>query len=192
MKMGIAFSVAVWYNINVGKSNLHSELQEEDKMTREEFKDLWNIEELMISPSNALEYVKAEVEYKGGKLLLNFDLYTEDEVYGFGYDFFKQLKERLPELDDFARKIIVEQELNWNDVELELSEIQMRKPYENNEGFYHYFSLTYYGGEVYDDDCYDEDDNLIDDSCPDLLLMNICFDENFNFVEAFDEPITID
>lgn len=161
-------------------------------MTREEFKELWNVKELMLSPGNAAKYVKAEVEYKGSDLLLNFDLYTEDEVYAFGYDFFRQLKEKLPELDDFAMNKIIEQKLNWNDVELELSEVQMRKPYKDSEGFYHAFALTYYGGEVYDDDCYDEDDNLIDDSCPDLLLMNVCFDKNFDFAEAFAEPVTVD
>ncbi len=67
---GIDLLGEMLYNVDFENRNLHSELQEEDKMTREEFKDLWNIEELMISPSNASKYVKAEVEYKGSKLLL--------------------------------------------------------------------------------------------------------------------------
>lgn len=161
-------------------------------MTRKEFKDIWNIDELEISPSNATTYVRAEVKYKNDNLLLNFDLFTEDEVYALGYDFFRQLKEKISELDDISKKIIIEQELNWNDVELKLSEIRLRKPYYNSEGFYHCFALTYYGGEVYDDDCYDDDDNLIDDSFPDLLSIHVCFDKNFNFVEAFDEQEMID
>ncbi|MCM1507751.1 MAG: hypothetical protein NC177_11550 [Ruminococcus flavefaciens] len=151
-------------------------------MTRKEFKDIWNIDELAIAPSNAMNYVRAEVKYKDDNLLLNFDLFTEDEVYALGYDFFRQLKEKLSGLDDISKKIITEQELNWNDVELKLSEIRLRKPYYNSEGFYHYFALTYYGGE-----CYDDDDNLIDDSFPDLLSIHVCFDKNFNFVEAFVE-----
>ena len=160
-------------------------------MTRKEFKDIWNIDEIICSPSDAMTYVRAEVKYRDDNLLLNFDLFTEDEVYALGYDFFKQLKEKISELDDFSQKIIAEQKLNWNDVELKLSEINLRKPYNNAEGFYHCFALTYYGGDFYDEDCYD-DDNLIDDSCPDILLIHVCFDKSFNFVEAFNETDMID
>ena len=161
-------------------------------MTREEFKALWGIDELIISPGNATHYVMADVRYKGGSLLLHFDLYTEAEVYAMGDDLFRQLKEKLPALDDYAQNIISEKQMNWNDVEVKLSEIRMRKPYKDNEGFYHCFALTYYGGEFYDDDCYDDNDELIDDSCPDLLLMNVCFDENFVFTDAFNETEMID
>lgn len=161
-------------------------------MTRKEFMVLWNIEEVKCSPSNAMAYVMAEVKYNDDDLLLNFDLFTENEVYALGYDFFKQLKEKLSELDAFSKKIITEQELNWNDIELKLSEIRMRNPHYNAEGYYHCFALTYYGGESYDDDCYDDDGELIDDSFPEDLLIQVCFDENFNFVEAFDETEPID
>lgn len=89
-----------------------------------------------------MPYVRAEVQYNGSGLLLNFDLFTEEEVYAFGYDFFRQLKEKLSELDGFAKKIITEQELNWNDAALQLSEIRLRKPYDHTEGFYHCFALT--------------------------------------------------
>lgn len=156
-------------------------------MTREDFKALWNINELECSTGAAMKYVKAEVKYQDDDILLNFDLFTEDEVYASGYDFFRQLKDRLPELDDFAKKKIIEQDLNWNDIELKLSEIRFRK-----EGYYHAFALTYYGGEVYDDECYDSKGKLIDDSCPDLLTIHICFDQNFEFAEGFNESEMID
>lgn len=161
-------------------------------MTRDDFKKIWGIGDITIYPQNSMEYIHADVRYKDDSLFLNFDLYTEDEVYAYGCDFFKQLKSKLPELDDFAKKMIIAHNLNWNNVELKLSEVRFHASYPGHEGGYHDFALVYYGGEIFDDDCYDEDDNLIDDSCPDLLLMCICFDRNFNFKKSFNEQEMID
>ena len=161
-------------------------------MTRDDFKEIWGISDITVSPPNSTKYVHADVNYKDDSLFLNFDLFTEDMVYAYDCDFFKQLKNKLPELDDFSRKIIVEQDLNWNNVELKLSEVRFRAPYQNNEGYYHDFALVYYGGEIYDDDCYDDDGELVDDSFPNLLQMCICFDKNFNFKKSFNEEEMID
>ena len=68
-------------------------------MTREEFNALWAIGGLTCSPANACKYVHADVNYEGRSLWLNFDLYTEEEVYALGTEFFQQLKEKLSELD---------------------------------------------------------------------------------------------
>lgn len=158
-------------------------------MTREEFNQIWGISGVQVSPPNAMKFVNATVPYQGGSLWLNFDLYTEEDVYALGADFFRQLKAKLDELDQFAKEKIAAEDLNWNGVDLELSSVTFRKPRSGNEGFYSTFALTYEGGETEDED-YDEDDEDYDGE--QMLLMHVCFDKQFQFTKAFNEMIGID
>ncbi len=134
-------------------------------MTRDDFLKIWNIGSVQVSPPNAMTFVNAYPEIDGRQVRLNFDLYTEEEVYALGEDFFRQLKAKLPELEEFAKQTIAEQNLNWNDAELELSTVTFRKPRPGNEGFYSAFALTFEGGEYCDEggEYCDEGDEYCDE-----------------------------
>ncbi len=155
-------------------------------MTREEFTSLFNLKNYYCAPSNAMKCVSADFEFQGADVWLNFDGYVESEVLDFSYDFFAKLKEKLEELDNLSKEKISELELNYNDVELKLSEVRFRKPYEDNEGFYHCFSMAYEGGED------DDDDEEFEGLSPNILMIHICFNKEFNFVEGFVESEMVD
>ena len=150
-------------------------------MTREEFLNLWNVSGLVVFPNERAIYasasVKAHTRFKGHGLLLNFDLYTEEEVFDMGFDFFKQLKEKLPELDKFALQKIADENLKYNDTDISLSELRMRKPLEGKtDGFYSQFALTYYNGTA---------------GQYAMMMLHVCFDKDFNFTKCFVERVSV-
>lgn len=163
-------------------------------MTRDDFLKIWNIGSVQVSPPNAMTFVNAYPEIDGRQVWLNFDLYSEEDVYALGAAFFEQLREKLSELEKIAKEKIAENDLNWNNVELELSSVTFRKPRPGNVGFYSTFALSYEGGEVEDEEESDEDEEYDEDyeGEPQMLIMHVCFDENFQFTKAFNELIAID